>query len=139
MKACLALFFVALVGCIPSMHTGPDPHSIPYSAISFNRVSDYLDNHPEVGGFSLEDAPSTIPHDILDAMNEMNFDYYKVDSIYQVYYCGSGVVGKGWGFIHGHFSDSALSDPSSVRFEGWYDRLSYLERLDSNWYRFAIH
>jgi len=121
------------------MSSGPEPHSIPYSAPAFNRVSNYLSVHPEITGFALETAPASIPSDVLDAMHEIEFENYERDSINQVYYCGSGVVGKGWGFVHGPFSSKAPEDPGSVKFEGSFGRLSYLEKLDSNWYRFAVH
>jgi len=116
------------------MSTGPEPHSIPYEASTFNKVSDYLAQHPDYMGFVLETAPA-FPSNVRDAMDEIGFEYYQRKGDYQMYYCGSGVVGKAWGFVHGHFTPEEVNDPSLVPFESF----SYIAQLDSNWYRFAVH
>lgn len=133
MKAGISILVLALGGCVPSMSTGPEPHSIPYEASTFNKVSNYLAQHPDYMGFVLESAPA-FPSDVRDAMDDMGFESYQRKGDYQMYFCGSGVVGKGWGFVHGPFSQEEVNDPALIPFESF----SYIAQLDSNWYRFAV-
>ena len=117
------------------MNTGPEPHSIPYVASTFNKASDYLTQHPEINGFALDNASTSIPSDVRDAMEDIGFERYQRKGDYQMYFCGSGAVGNGWGFVHGHFTQEEVNDPGLIPFESF----GYIAQLDSNWYRFAVH
>ena len=136
MKPYLFIFILLLTSCFPSMQNGPDPHSIKFEEVKFNQIIIYFTQNNSVKNFSIDDPPSDFPEDILDEMKKIGFDTYRNIGQNKVFTCGSGVVGKCWGFIYGDFSSEDVQHPPVIGNE---DKLylTYLEKLKGNWYRFG--
>ncbi len=118
------------------MQTGPDPHSIKFDKASFELVTDYFVKTDQIS-FVMKKVPKNIPDNIVERMKEIGFLEFRNLGDYKVFFCGYGVVGKGWGFIMGNFTDKQIEQPPFIENKGEKLYLSFLERLESNWYRFA--
>lgn len=125
----IIVLFLALTGCFPSMSTGPEPHSIPYDAALFHQLAD------EIVQLDIDSRSPSYKMSLL--MQEMGMMSYRDHGEVKLFFCGYGVVGKGWGFAYGSFSDAEIEYPGSVQRNGEYLGLAYLEKLDNNWYRFG--
>ncbi|NOQ74100.1 MAG: hypothetical protein GQ574_18985 [Crocinitomix sp.] len=138
MKHLLLIPFFFLVSCFPSMQTGPDPHSIEFDEAKFQSIVSYFLANPEAIGFDTEDAPDTVPVSIIEEMEVVGFLEFRNLHQHKVFFCGYGVVGKGWGFIYGEFSKEEIKKPSLIQGNGNRLHLTYLEHLEGGWFRFAV-
>ncbi len=73
----------------------------------------------------------------MDKMEEIGFLEFRNLKDHKVFFCGYGVVGKGWGFIYGHFERGEIEKPRTIKGNGNQLNLTYLEHLKGKWYRFG--
>lgn len=137
MKKLLLISLLFLGSCFPSMQIGPDPHSIEFEETKFQAVVSYFESNPEIRGFEIDRAPNKIPAPILDEMENIGFLEFRNLGNFKVFFCGYGVVGKGWGFIHGDFKEEKINRPSLIKGNNNQLNLTYLEHLKGNWFRFG--
>lgn len=97
----------------------------------------YFESNPETKGFKIEDAPKEIPASVLDEMEDIGFLAFSNLGDHKVFFCGYGVVGKGWGFIHGEFSQEEVNQPGLINGNNNQLDLTYLEHLEGKWFRFG--
>ncbi len=121
------LLSVLLAGCFPSMSTAPDPHSIEYDKEVFDQLADEIET---LDGKTPAFRMSQLMRD-LSMMDMRNHGEVKL------FFCGYGVVGKGWGFAYGDFTDEEIANPGAVERDGELLGLTYLKKLDNKWYRFG--
>ena len=119
------------------MQTGPDPHSIKFDEIKFRTVISYFESNTEVKGFDVENAPKEIPESILEEMKDIGFLEFRNIGDFKVFFCGYGVVGKGWGFIHGEFPQEEIAQPELIKGNNNQLNLTYLEHLEGKWFKFG--
>jgi len=137
MKNLLIILIIFLTSCFPSMQTGPDPHSIEFEESKFERIISHFESKPEIKGFNIENAPKEIPVNVVDDMEEIGFLEFRNLGDYKVFFCGYGVVGKGWGFIHGKFLEEEIDGPILIKGNNKQLNLTFLEHLKGNWFRFG--
>ena len=138
-KAQLTVPLLLLIcSCEFSMQTEPEPHSIEFSQEKFDSIASFFVANPELNNFDLEQSPKEIPEDIRIKMKEIGLLEFRNVEGFLVFFCGYGVVGKGWGFIHGEFNEQQLEgadmlgSPDIGRID-----ITYLEHLEGKWHRFA--
>lgn len=119
------------------MQTGPDPHSIEFEKNKFDSFIAYFNENPSTEGFDIKNAPKDIPNATIVQLEEIGVIEYRNLGDYKVFFCGYGVVGKGWGFIYGDFSDEEVQKHQSIKGNNQSLMLTYLEHLEGRWYRFA--
>jgi hypothetical protein len=108
------------------MSTGPEPHSIPYDAELFRELAMAIEDNNEV----LSLKPTVL-------MNKIGMMDLREHGEIKLFFCGYGVVGKGWGFAYGDLTETEIEDPSLVERNGVNLGLTYLKKIDHMWYRFA--
>lgn len=133
----IALLVLSFVSCFPSMQTGPDPHSIKFAKADFDEVINYFLTKPDTKEFDNQAAPNDIPKSVIKKMKKIGFLEYRNLGLYQVFFCGYGVVGKGWGFINGRFSQDQIDNPEIINDNNNTLYLSYLGHLEGDWFRFG--
>lgn len=126
-----------MTSCFPSMQTGPNPHSIEFEESKFQSIISYFESNSETKGFEIENAPDEIPESVLDNMKDIGILEYRNLGDFKVFFCGYGVVGKGWGFVHGEFSQEEVNQPTLINGNNNQLDLTYLEHLEGKWFRFG--
>lgn len=120
------------------MQTGPDPHSIKFDKATFNAIAAYFTIKKDQANFDMKKIPSGIPKNIVELMKDIGFLEFRNLGDHKVFFCGYGVVGKGWGFIAGDPADQ-IKNPSLVEGNDQKLYLTYIEYLGDGWYRFAAN
>ena len=122
---------------MPSMQNGPNPHSLEFKKNKFNKIINYFVQNEPLKSFTIDNPPSAFPDDILKEMKDIGFETFRKIGGYKVFSCGSGVVGKVWGFVYGDFTNDQVQQPSLIEGNGDKLYLSYLKKLGGKWYRFS--
>lgn len=137
MRKTLILPLLFLLSCFSPMQTGPEPHSIDFEKNKFNLVINYFNSHAEINQWKIEKAQNDIPDSVLNEMIELGFLEYRNYGNYKVFFCGFGVVGKGWGFLYSNVPKEEIENSPNVNGERREFLITYLENIEGNWFRFA--
>lgn len=134
MKKIVYFIPLFLISCL-SPET--EPHSIEFNEIKFDEVISYFEANPKINEFDLENVPNELPKTLITKMNDIGFLEYRNLGEYKIFFCGYGVVGKGWGFIYGEFDVDKIDSPLTIIGNDSQLRLTYLEHLKGKWFRFG--
>ena len=137
MQKLILLFLILTASCFPSMQTGPNPHSIEFEAEKFEKIIAYFEANPATKDFKIENVSTEILDSLKEQMEEIGFLEFRNFGTYKVFFCGYGVVGKGWGFIYGDFIVDEIKSDTTIRYNDKELLLTYLEFLKGKWYRFG--
>lgn len=137
MKNLLLILFLFQESCFPRMQTGSNPHSIEFDEAKFQKISSFFEFNSEIKGFKIKNAPSKIPKSLLIMMENLGFLEYRNLGDFKVFFCGYGVVGKGWGFILGKFTQEEINKPDLIEGNNNQLNLTYLKHIKGNWFRFG--
>lgn len=137
-KQLFLLLIFTIVSCTPCMQIGPKPHSIEFDLDQFELIANYFIVHESIDNFTLKSPLPETPIDIVIAMKEIGILEFRNFGDHKVFFCGYGVVGKGWGFIYGNFSQAQIEELGWIKNKEEQLLLTYLAPLPSKWYRFAV-
>ena len=119
------------------MRTGQDP-PIEFEKVKFEEINSYLSSDSELEGFDIDNAPPEIPKSVIEEMEEIGFLEFRNLGDFKVYFCGYGVVGKGWGFINGEFTQEEIDHPGLIKGSSNQLNLTFLEHVEGRWFRFGV-